>query len=180
MRNLRLMVVGHGRHGKDTVCEMLQDYGFTFTSSSMEAAEVVFEIIQDKYNYKSLDECYQDRHNHREEWFDIITNFNQPDRTQLARRIYNKVDVYCGMRNREEFQQCKESGVFDVSIWVDASKRKPIEGNGSMEIEYTDCDLFIDNNGTLQQLEKKVKHIVLCVFMIEKQGLKEKIEQYFD
>ena len=30
----KLLVVGHGRHGKDTVCEMLEAYGYTFQSSS--------------------------------------------------------------------------------------------------------------------------------------------------
>ena len=36
----KVLVLGYGRHGKDTVCEMLeQDYGFQFTSSSMFCAE---------------------------------------------------------------------------------------------------------------------------------------------
>ena len=35
MSKLKLLVIGHGRHGKDTVCEMLRDsYGYTFESSS--------------------------------------------------------------------------------------------------------------------------------------------------
>lgn len=41
---LRMMVVGHGRHGKDTVAEILRDqFGATFVSSSWFMAErVVF------------------------------------------------------------------------------------------------------------------------------------------
>jgi translation elongation factor EF-1alpha len=35
MSKFKLLVIGHGRHGKDTVCEMLRDdYGYTFESSS--------------------------------------------------------------------------------------------------------------------------------------------------
>jgi hypothetical protein len=34
MTKPKLLVIGHGRHGKDTVCEMLRDhYGYTFESS---------------------------------------------------------------------------------------------------------------------------------------------------
>src|SRR6185369_672766 len=38
----RIVLVGHGRHGKDTVAEMLRDeYGFSFCSSSLFCAERV-------------------------------------------------------------------------------------------------------------------------------------------
>lgn len=38
----KLLVLGHARHGKDTVAEILQkDYGFTFTSSSLFCAKKV-------------------------------------------------------------------------------------------------------------------------------------------
>ena len=33
---MKLMVMGYGRHGKDTVCEILKEkYGMTFKSSSL-------------------------------------------------------------------------------------------------------------------------------------------------
>lgn len=33
--NQKLLVIGYGRHGKDTVCEILRDqHGYSFTSSS--------------------------------------------------------------------------------------------------------------------------------------------------
>ncbi|QDP53510.1 MAG: putative deoxynucleotide monophosphate kinase [Prokaryotic dsDNA virus sp.] len=45
----KLLVLGHARHGKDTVAEILQrEYGFQFTSSSLFCAEhVVWAAIQD-------------------------------------------------------------------------------------------------------------------------------------
>jgi hypothetical protein len=43
------MIMGHARHGKDTVCEILRDtYGFTFESSSMAAARyAIYPVLQD-------------------------------------------------------------------------------------------------------------------------------------
>lgn len=43
----KLLILGHARHGKDTVAEILQrDYGFSFTSSSLFCAEhVIWEAV---------------------------------------------------------------------------------------------------------------------------------------
>ena len=32
-------------------------------------------------------ECFEDRVNHRSEWFDLITNYNKEDRTRLTKEI---------------------------------------------------------------------------------------------
>lgn len=154
----KLMIVGHGEHGKDTVCEMLRDYHhFAFKSSSLHCAEIVFEVLGKKYWYETVQDCYADRRNHRKEWFDVITNYNTPDRTKIAREIYSEVDVYAGMRNREEFSQCKEQKVFDYAVWVDASKRLgTVEGQDSNQITKQDCDFVIDNNHSLEYLKNQV------------------------
>lgn len=45
----KLLIIGHGRHGKDTVAGILrQEYGFEFTSSSLFCVErVIWDAIQD-------------------------------------------------------------------------------------------------------------------------------------
>lgn len=47
----KLLVIGHARHGKDTVAEILQaEYGYTFTSSSLFCAEkVIWAALQDTH-----------------------------------------------------------------------------------------------------------------------------------
>lgn len=67
IRPPKLLVIGHGRHGKDTVCEMLRDhYGLRFTSSSMFCAERImlpyFNSHPDLPSYKTAEECFNDRH----------------------------------------------------------------------------------------------------------------------
>ena len=157
------MICGHGRHGKDTFCEIIRDrFGLTFIDSSREAAEVVYEVLRDRYDYQTLDQCYDDRANHRQEWFDEIARFNDPDPTQLARRIYSKSDIYCGIRKVEEFKAVKAAGLFDLSIWIDASERHP-EESGSCTVTQDDCDLTITNNGTIEQLREKVERVLSSI-----------------
>lgn len=60
----RLMIMGHGRHGKDTVCELLEEmYGFRWVSSSWKCAEkVIGSILQDDNVAKEfLDSLQEDK-----------------------------------------------------------------------------------------------------------------------
>lgn len=161
MKN-KLIVIGYGRHGKDTVCEIIKEhYGYTFTSSSMFCAEkVVFPELTKKYNYTTVEECYNDRHNHRKEWFDLIAEYNEPDLTSLGRLLFQEHDIYCGLRRKEELMALQIENVADYTIWVDASERLPPENTDSCTVSEDMADFVIYNNGTLSELEEKVHSLM--------------------
>ena len=166
----KLLVVGHGRHGKDTVCEMLEVYGYKFQSSSKFCSELfIFNDLKDKYGYKSEEECYTDRHNHRAEWYNMIHNYCSNDLARLGRNLFAKHDIYCGLRNRREFFAMKNEELFDYAIWVDRSDHLPAEDNSSMSIEQWMCDYTLDNNASLDRLEKNVSILMRTIF--RNQGL---------
>ncbi len=147
-RKPKLMIIGYGRHGKDTVCDLLAKRGYTFESSSMCAAKIfLYEKLKDKYGYKSFEECYEDRHNHRAEWYKEIKSYNTPDLGKLAKQIYSEFHIYCGIRDRDEFYSLKNDKAFDYALWVDASERLPPESKDSMNLTIEDADIVIDNNG---------------------------------
>ena len=153
----KIMVTGFGFHGKDTFCEFLGKFGYKTMSSSLFMAEFVFEKIGKKYGYKNSIECWNDRRNHRDEWFDLIVEYNTPDLSKLAENLFKEYDIYCGIRNRDEFFESKSKKLFDLSVWIDASERLEPEDSNSMTITKEDCDVVIDNNGTLGDLEKNVE-----------------------
>lgn len=165
---MKLMICGHARHGKDTFCELL---GLKFASSSWVALEKVI-WPEMGWMYDSLEECFNDRMNHRAEWHNLITAYNTPDLTRLSRDIFADNDVYCGIRNREEFYAAKEQGLFQFSVWVDASERHPPEDEGSCKLLPSDCDIIISNNGTLDDLKAKADSFKRMIF-----GLKKPIGQ---
>lgn len=145
----KLLIIGNARHGKDTAAEYLRDvYGYSLSDSSRKALEIfLLERLQPKYGYTSVDEAYADRVNHRAEWYDEITAFNMPDRAKLAKLILLEADIYVGMRNALELQACREQRVFDLVVWIDASKRLPPEPSSSMTITADMADVILDNNG---------------------------------
>ncbi len=113
-----LLIVGHGRHGKDTLAESWRDtFGMAFESSSYACAEIfIFEALKDKYGYKNLQECFDDRSNHRAEWHDMIAAYNTPEKSRLGQEIVDRTGCYVGMRNNEEIQACMSKGIFDLIV----------------------------------------------------------------
>lgn len=158
----KLLVIGYGRHGKDTVCEMLRDnYGYSFESSSRFCSKLfIYDQLKEKYGYASDEECYADRHNHRAEWYDAICAYNVPDASRLGREIFQNNDIYCGLRNKREFHAMKNTGVFDYAIWVDRSDHLPPESKDSMSLEQWMADFTVDNNGSLEELRFNVDQLM--------------------
>ena len=158
----KLLIIGHGRHGKDTVCEMLRNkYGYSFESSSQFCSKLfIYNQLKDRYGYANEEQCYADRHNHRAEWYDAICNYNVPDASRLGREIFRAHDIYCGLRNKREFFAMKNTGVFDYAIWVDRIDHLPPESKDSMSLEQWMADFTIDNNGTLSELEFNVDQLI--------------------
>ena len=165
-RKYKLLIIGHMRHGKDTVAEMIEEHtGMPFKSSSEMAAEIfIYDELKGKYGYSSFLECFEDRMNHRAEWHDLIKNYNNPDKAKLAKEILRHNDMYVGMRSQAEIDKCIEDGVFDMIIGV-FDPEKPLEPKDSFDIDlFTSSDIIIPT-GDLETVRGKVKK--LCDYLLE-------------
>lgn len=163
----KLLVIGHARHGKDTVCEVLRDeFDFNFRSSSDFCAErFIYAALKDKYGYATYQQCFEDRHNHRAEWYDMIHDYCRNDYAQLGREIFAENDVYCGLRNKSEFHAMRNTGVFDYAVWVDRCDHLPLEDPRSMSLEIWMADYVIDNNGTLDDLRRNTREFIKSLLL---------------
>lgn len=158
IKNIKILVLGHCRHGKDTFAEILSEvFGFKFQSSSQAAADIfLYEALKDKYGYTTPEQCFEDRVNHRTEWKQMICDYNKDDRAKLAKEILKNSDCYVGMRDREEINECMKQGLFSLIVWVDGSGRLPEEPASSFDIDKTCADIIIENNGTFESFKEKV------------------------
>jgi hypothetical protein len=169
----KLLILGFGRHGKDTVAEILRDeHGFKFISSSMFCAGRVMMPFFDRFNpfgehvagfddrlfhsYPTVEACFDDRHNFRDIWHQQIAAWNKDDRTKLSREILEVADIYVGMRSLAEYEAAKH--LYDDIWWVDATGRGlPPEDKNSMNIEFNSAEMrLVNNNGSLEDLHREV------------------------
>jgi dephospho-CoA kinase len=154
----KLLIVGHMRSGKDSLGEILQEsIGLSFVSSSQAAADIfIYKELKELYNYKTAEECFEDRVNHRAEWYNLICGYNKADKAKLAKGILELNDCYVGMRDKAEIDECMKQGLFDLIVWVDASDRLPMEDANSFNIDKTCADIIVENNGTFDEFKTKV------------------------
>jgi len=156
--NVSICIIGHCRHGKDSMAEILQEhFGLKFKSSSEAASEIfIYDELKDKYGYKTPFECFEDRVNHRSEWYDLICDYNSVDKARLAKGILEHANAYVGMRDSSEIKECIKQNLFDLIIWVDASDRLPLEDVSSFNITKSDADIIIENNGSFEEFKERV------------------------
>lgn len=160
---MKLLVLGHARHGKDTTCDILHKlYGLTFVSSSFFVGERAVRpwLAERGITYCSMADCYDDRVNHRAAWFDAIALYNKDDPARLGRELFKQYDIYCGLRNVNEFVALKAEKAFDCCLWVDRSRHAPSELTTSFNIGLSAADYIIDNNGTIEDLEVNIIEIM--------------------
>jgi dephospho-CoA kinase len=158
---IKLLLIGHAQHGKDTAAEILRDvFGFNFESSSIAASKIfLYDALKEKYGYTSPEECFNDRVNHRSEWYDLICEFNKNDRARLAKEILKTSNVYVGMRNNKEIEECLKQGVFDYVIGI-YNPNKPLEPSNSFNIDlWQKSDIVISNAGTIEDLKNKLSKL---------------------
>jgi len=158
MKLPKLLIIGHARHGKDSMAEILQThFGLKFKSSSEAASEIfIYNVLKEKYGYTTPYQCFEDRVNHRAEWHQLICDYNINDKAKLAKGILEHADCYVGMRDYREINECINQNLFDLIIWVDASERLPLEDTSSFNINKSNADIIVDNNGTYEEFENKV------------------------
>ena len=117
---MKILIIGDARHGKDDLAKVIhRELGLEYRDSSKMALNIfLFELLHTKYGlrYHSRAEAYEDRVNHREKWYNEITEYNREDGARLARDIMKVADVYCGMRNAHEIEACKRENLFDLIL----------------------------------------------------------------
>jgi len=161
LEDVKILILGHMRHGKTTVAEIIEkEYGLTFKDSSMACAEIfIYDELKDKYGYNSFEQCYEDRKQHRDEWFQMICDFNYPDKARLGKEILNRANIYVGMRSDEELQECKKQKLFDLIIGVHRPLF-PEEPKSSFDINiWKESDIIIPNEGSKKEMRNRIKKL---------------------
>lgn len=163
--NPKILILGHGRHGKDAAAKIIRDvYDLKFETSSMAALYDIHTALSAATGIHSFVELYNRRHENRKLWKALISLYNTPVKSSLARKILSTNDMYVGMRCKDEYEHSKI--LFDYVFWVDRSR---VEGDDpTMGIEFNPIEMIkIDNNGTLNELKFNIEVACDSIFKNE-------------
>jgi hypothetical protein len=161
MNNTKLpsiLILGGGRHGKDTMAELIVKYypELTFTSSSWAIAKLIYEDIGQSL-YNDVKSCFEDRINNRDTWYNWVCAYNTPDKSRLTKEILNKSSIYVGMRDSEEYSASR--CLFDFVLYINASPRISYV-DPTFKIPKDKSMIFIDNTKDLEHLSQQAKIFV--------------------
>ena len=156
----KLMVCGYGEHGKDEACRYIAEkttLRYKLSTSEM-FAEIVFAAVGAHMGYKNVQECWDDRRNHRQLWYEIIVDQNANLRVYHAHLLMT--DILNGIRNPAEFKQLLQENIVQLAIWVDASVRKASTISSECKITPDMCHVYIDNNRDLPYLYSQLDSVI--------------------
>lgn len=155
----RVVVIGPKRSGKDTVCGLL---GSPYKSTSQVFAPRAVKRFADHglCQYRSVQACFDDRGQHRQQWFDWIRAYTKVNPARLGREVFRTVDVLCGCRSRFELAVIRAKFPDALVVWVDASTRVPPTAE-AMDVTAQDADVTVNNNGTLSETRQQLEFMCL-------------------
>lgn len=151
---MQIAICGPGRCGKDTASNWLAEHTKLryHDSTSEAAAKLCYQQLHEKYGYSSVQEAFEDRHNHRREWAEIIWAYNQPDGLTLYRGMLAANDILNGIRRAPELEALRQNLMIDLVLWID----RDVPEDPSLEMDSSVADFIIPNNGTLEDLYQRL------------------------
>lgn len=146
----RIAIVGYGRHGKDTVAEILHGQGPFRCSggTSWQALPFVAATLNLAPQY-----AWERRHNNREFWKSYCDWLRRDDPCFLIRLCLEAGNIVPGIRDKIEIDTAIKENLFDAVLWVE---RPGFPEDPTVTFDKSVATDFIYNDGTLETLREKV------------------------
>jgi hypothetical protein len=140
-----IMLVGHGRCGKDVGGEYLAritGLRFAGTTSKYLLKYVAAELKQEE------EYAYVNRHANRQTWYEVGNRLRRNDPGLLIREALEHGDITGGVRDRDEIVHARRTGIIDLIVWVNNNR---VDVDPTLMFSSADCDYQVDNHGTLEE-----------------------------
>ena len=165
----RIMVVGHGRHGKDTVAEILAtELKLRLQGSTSYAViPLLSYALEGTTTIDDQELCYAGRHDNRKYWYDFCNMLRVIDPLMLIKLVLSRSDIIIGTRSKIEFTAALDYfKPFNV-IWV---QRRGFPDDPTMD--YSRADVAVEcnkrdirhttlgNNDDIPTLRQQIKSLI--------------------
>lgn len=145
-----ILIVGHGRSGKDTAAEFLHGRGSLRYAGSFSWFALPFMA---EHLGLPPQLAWERRHQNRKEWFDYCNWLRRDDPLFLARLALKSGNVVTGLRDRVEMDAARASGLFSSILWIHRPGN-PVDP--TVKFTAADSTDYLVNDGTLPAFEARV------------------------
>lgn len=148
-----LLFVGWGRAGKDEAAHYLSTITkLRYTGSfSWNALPFMADFLG-----LHPQQAWDTRHQHRQVWKDRLDYLRTGDESFLAEMSLSTGEVSAGLRDRIELESVRAKKLFTRIIWI---QRPVIPTDPTVTFSSKDCDLVINNDGTLEDFHIKLRDL---------------------
>jgi hypothetical protein len=146
----RILIVGHGRVGKDTACEYLARIThLRFAgSTSVYLARYVAERLG-----VSEQEAYLTRHSNRNFWHRVGNEVRRRDPGLLIRESLLHAEIVGGVRDLEEINICRQEHLVDLIVWISNER---VKSDSTVKFTKRDCDIIVPNHWSLEEFHLRL------------------------
>lgn len=136
----KIAILGHGRSGKDTAADFLDDHTPLVYAGS--TSEFLAPYVAERLGI-GKDEAFRRRHESdamRTFWYDLGNELRRDDPLVLVRQVLAAGDMVVGLRDAEEVARLPEVGV-DLRIWI----HRDVPADPTCKFGPEDCDVVVHN-----------------------------------
>lgn len=157
---MKIAICGNSGSGKTLISTLINKYtDLTYkNSTSHHYADIVFSKFRKTpgrmYEYEDANDCWEDRHFHREFWHDTILDHNQSVPFPYHDMLEDQ-DVIDGIRSVSELKGLYQK--LDYTIYIDGPES---ENEVTNEIMPRHCEFRISNNKTSYSFYKDLVEIM--------------------
>ncbi len=154
----KIIVCGHGGHGKDTACAMLEEISGGEWKNGGATSQFIYE---EAAHWLSL-ECrflIEHKDSYRRELAEIGDKLRRSDPCALIRLAFANGNIINGVRRKEEIEACIKEGLADFYIWVSNRGIKecdPTMTYGISNLPFNRSYLVINEPGDLEYMRDQL------------------------
>lgn len=145
-----ILIVGHGRSGKDTAADLLHGKGRLLNAGSLSWHALPFMA---KELGITPQKAWDERHAKRQFWKDHLDTLRAHDTLFLVKLALKHGNIVTGLRAREEMDAAQASGLFSSIVWIE---RPGTPVDPTVCFGPQDSTDILHNTGTLEDFEAKL------------------------
>lgn len=155
---LKILIVGHGRSGKDEAAQFMQEHlGFRYGGSTSWAA---LPLMAEHLGLHPM-HAWEQRHALRQLWRNQCDVFRKQDPCLLIRRaLSNDANVITGVRGLPEIDAAIAEGLFTHIVWIN---RPGTPVDPTLDFGSERANVVILNDGTLEEFHYQLTNWALTV-----------------